>query len=116
MITEPALELNGRSRIGYDRGAETPDRFRAVNPATGTEIDPVFFGASDDEVRRAADLAGQAFTQFSRTSGAKRAAFLRAIAANIERLDEALVERTTSETGLSADRIRSERGRTCNQL
>ena len=108
--------LNGRSRIGYELGTETEDRFHAVNPATGADLEPVFFGATDAEVKRAADLAGEAFEEYSHKSAADRAAFLRAAARNIEQLGETLVERSVSETGLGADRIRSERGRTANQL
>jgi NADP-dependent aldehyde dehydrogenase len=110
------LQLNGRSRIGYGLGAETGDRFRAVNPATGAELEPTFFGATDSEVRRAGDLAGQAFASYSRMAASERARFLRTAARNIEQLGETLVERAVSETGLGADRIRSERGRTANQL
>ena len=110
------MQLNGRSRIGYGLAAESGDRFRAVNPATGAELEPVFFGATDNEVRRAADFAGEAFASYSRLSASDRARFLRAIARNIEQLGEVLVERAVSETGLGPDRIRSERGRTANQL
>ena len=110
------MQLNGRSRIGYRLGSETADRFRAVNPATGADLEPVFFGATDDEVRSAGDLAGRAFDDYSCTAPTHRARFLRTIAQNIEQLGETLVERAVSETGLTADRIRSERGRTANQL
>jgi len=110
------LELSGRSFIVSARGAEQKDNFRAVNPATGATIEPAFYEASDDEIARACDLAGEAFASFSRVSAADRARFLRAIAAEIEQIGDALVERATAETALPPDRIRSERGRTCNQL
>ena len=110
------MQLNGRSRIGNRLGSETGDRFHAVNPATGADLEPVFFGATDEEVRRAADLAGEVFISYSRLPASERARFLRAIARNVEQLGEALVERAVSETGLGPDRIRSERGRTANQL
>lgn len=110
------MELSGRSFIGNARGAEQSERFRAVNPATGADIEPAFSEASEDEVNRACDLAAEAFATFSRTSAGDRARFLRIIAAEIEQLGEALVERATSETALPPERIRSERGRTCSQL
>lgn len=108
--------MRGRSLIGFQAGAETADRFFATNPATGAPLEPVFFGATNAEVARAAELAGQAFQPYSRVPAAERARFLRQIASNIEQIGDALVERTTAETGLSADRVRSERGRTCTQL
>ncbi len=110
------MQLNGRSRIGYGLGTENGERFYALNPATGTELQPAFYDASDREVQRAAELAGVAFSSYSRLSAAERARFLRAIARNIDQLGEVLVERAVSETALPSDRIRSERGRTSNQL
>lgn len=110
------MQLNGRSRIGYGLGAESGERFYAVNPSNGAELQPAFFDASDEEVRRAAELAAEAFSSYSRLSAADRARLLRAIAHNIDQLGEVLVERALSETSLPADRIRSERGRTSNQL
>ncbi len=110
------MELHGRSLIGYELGTPTSDRFTAVNPATGESLEPAFFGATDAEVARAAELAGRAFPQYSRLPAATRAHFLRQIAHHIEQLGEALVERATAETGLPPERIRGERGRTCHQL
>lgn len=110
------MNLNGRSRIGYELATSTARHFRAVNPGTGSDMEPAFYAASDDEVERSASLSGEAFAQYSRTSPRQRAEFLRTIARNVEALGEALVERATSETALSPDRIRSERGRTAFQL
>lgn len=108
--------LNGRSRIGYTLAEATGKKFRALNPATGAELEPDFYAANDAEVERAASLAGEAFAAYSSKPARERARFLRAAAGNIESLGEALVERATAETGLPPDRIRSERGRTANQL
>jgi 2,5-dioxopentanoate dehydrogenase len=110
------VELNGRSLIGFSRGQESGDKFYAVNTASGERLGPMFLGASAAEADHAAELAGVAFEQYSRLPGKRRAALLRTIAENIEALGEALVECATAETGLSADRIRSERDRTRNQL
>jgi 2,5-dioxopentanoate dehydrogenase len=110
------VELNGRSLIGFSRGQQSSDKFYAVNPASGERLGPMFLGASAAEADHAAELAGVAFEQYSRLPGKRRAAFLRTIAENIEALGEALVERAIAETGLSADRIRSERDRTRDQL
>lgn len=110
------MELNGRSLIGNRLGDTRGQRFRAVDPTSGAELEPVFYEALDAEVHGACELAGKAFETFSHTSARERAQFLRAIAKEIEQLGDALVERATGETALAADRVRSERGRTCNQL
>ena len=62
------MDLSGRSYIGNSRGAGSGERFRAVNPATGAEMEPVFYEASDAEVSRACELANEAFAKFSRVS------------------------------------------------
>lgn len=110
------MHLNGRARIGFDLASPGPGRFRAINPATGAELEPEFHSATDKEIDRSASLAAEAFASYSRVSAHDRANFLRTIARNIEDLGEALVDRATSETALPPDRIRSERGRTANQL
>ena len=110
------MHLNGRSRIGFDLGSPSPGRFRAMNPATGAELEPEFHSATDNEIDKSARLAEEAFASYGRASAHDRASFLRAIARNIEDLGEALVDRATSETALPPERIRSERGRTANQL
>ena len=85
------MELTGRSLIGNRFGTQGSERFRAVNPATGAELEPEFHEASDEEVGEACELASKAFATFSRTFAAERAKFLRAIAVEIEQLGETLV-------------------------
>jgi alpha-ketoglutaric semialdehyde dehydrogenase len=110
------VERTGKSIIGFRLGEAQGESFSAANPDTGAKLAPAYFTASSGELDRAVQLAAQAFPRFSRLPGKERGAFLRAIAAQIEQLGEALVARATQETALPAARIQSEVGRTCNQL
>jgi alpha-ketoglutaric semialdehyde dehydrogenase len=110
------MDLTGKSIIGNHSGAATAEKFSAANPATGEKLVPEYFSAPADELNAAAKLAARAFTAYSRLPGKARGAFLRAIAAEIEKRTEAIVARATQETALPAARIQSEIGRTCGQL
>ena len=72
--------------------------------------------SSIDEISSVTNEAYVAWNNYKNTSGKVRAAFLRAIANNIERLGEQLIQVTSEESGLPEARIRGERGRTCNQI
>lgn len=67
-------------------------------------------------VNRAAEAAEEAFLSYGYSSRATRAAFLRAIADEIEARAEAITEIGTQETGLPVARLQGERGRTTGQL
>ncbi|MGD9480500.1 aldehyde dehydrogenase (NADP(+)) [Shinella sp. G-2] len=67
-------------------------------------------------VNRAAEAAEEAFLSYGYASRADRAAFLRAIADEIEARAEAITEIGTQETGLPVARLQGERGRTTGQL
>ena len=94
----------------------TLTEFRAINPATGAELDPIFGGGDAADVNRACDLAWAAFDSYRETSLEARAAFLETIAEEILAVGDALVERACAETGLPRGRIEGERGRTVGQL
>jgi NADP-dependent aldehyde dehydrogenase len=111
-----ALELTGKSIIGFTRSNSVADSFQAFNPSTAEQIDPAYFAASTEEVDRAAQLASEAFAIYRECSGKTKAAFLRRIADNIEQLGDTLTMRATEETALPAARIKNETGRTCGQL
>lgn len=110
------VELTGTSIIGFSRGEQTADTFRAFDPTTGNEIEPPFYSATMDELDRAATLADNARLTYGNLPGRERAKFLRTIADNIEALDETLIERASLETSLPNARFVGERGRTCGQL
>ncbi|MGC6426204.1 MAG: aldehyde dehydrogenase (NADP(+)) [Akkermansiaceae bacterium] len=108
--------LKGTSIIGFARGSDHNATLHGVNPATGDALEPSYSPASPDELAQALSLAGSAATPFSETTPTSRAAFLSAIASEIENSIEELAARGPLETGLPEARIRGEAGRTCGQL
>ncbi|HJS51134.1 MAG TPA: aldehyde dehydrogenase (NADP(+)) [Pyrinomonadaceae bacterium] len=110
------LDLKGTSMIGFSRGSQTADVFRAFDPTTGSEIEPTFDSATLDELDRAASLADDARLTYGNLSGSERARFLRSIADNIESLGDTLIRRASLETALPNKRFVGERARTCGQL
>ncbi|PYE85514.1 aldehyde dehydrogenase (NADP(+)) [Pseudoroseicyclus aestuarii] len=67
-------------------------------------------------VDQAVEAAEEAFWTYAYTSRAERAAFLEAIADEIEARGEAITQVGTEETGLPEGRLQGERGRTTGQL
>jgi NADP-dependent aldehyde dehydrogenase len=112
---ELALELKPVSLIGFGEGGEAT-AFTAMNPATGSPLEPKFFAATTEDLERAAALAHAAFPVYSNLSGKKKAAFLRHIAAAIEAAAPAIIKRANLETALPEARLQGETARTCNQL
>jgi 2,5-dioxopentanoate dehydrogenase len=110
------VRLTGRSILGAELGATSGKALRATNPATGEQLEPIFYAASAEEVERAGRLAASAFETYSRLPGKTKGQFLRKIAGNIEALGEEFVARAVQETALPAARIKSETARTCFQL
>ncbi len=108
--------LLGQSLIGFSRGAENGDSFRAVNPATRHELDPPFFSASQKDLDNAVALAEGAFASYGSLAAADRAAFLRAIAVEMEATATEIIARAHEETALPVARLQGELGRTCSQL
>ena len=96
------------------RGRETG--FRAVDPASGSELDPVFTGAGRSEVEEACALAWAAFDVYRESGPAERASFLELIAIRILDLGNELIVRAMAETGLPRARLDGERARTVGQL
>jgi alpha-ketoglutaric semialdehyde dehydrogenase len=110
------VEFAGKSMIGFREGASGGDVFHATNPKTGERLAQQFSSALPQEIDAAAGLADQAFAVYGRTSGSDKAAFLRAIATNIEAMAEEIVERAELETALPKSRLQGEVVRTCGQL
>ena len=108
--------ITGQNHIGSNRSSKGTVTFTTFNPKLNTENPWVFHEATTEEINAAASLAAEAFQQFRKMPGAKRAAFLNAIADEIIALDQTLVETYMSETGLPEGRAKGERGRTVNQL
>lgn len=108
--------LSGDLFLGGER-RDAGSRFRAYDPAAGAEIaEPAFAEASAADVADACARAEAAFEAYAARPLAERASFLEAIAARIEGLGDALLERAHRETGLPMARLQGERGRTTGQL
>jgi NADP-dependent aldehyde dehydrogenase len=87
-----------------------------MNPATGETLSPDYHEVSEAQANEAVAMAAAAFPIYRKCSIAKRAAFLRSIADQIEARGDDLAARGPLETGLPEGRIRMETGRTCGQL
>ncbi len=109
------MTILGTSMIGFARGA-SEETFRAVNPATGRDLDPSFSSATSADVDRTASLAAAAFVESSKLAGTRRGELLRRIAGNLEAGSEALIERAHLETALPVGRLQGELMRTTGQL
>ena len=110
------MELLGKSLIGFREGAQGNRTFQAFNPATGEPLGPDYHEATVEQMNLAAQLASEAFPVYAQLPGEKKAAFLNAMALNIEAIAEPLIERAHQETALAKPRLQAETGRTCNQL
>jgi NADP-dependent aldehyde dehydrogenase len=108
--------MTGLSIIGSKRGTPGGVVFTGINPANGSPLPGQFHSAPIAEVDLAARLAGEAFEEFSRWPGPKRAALLDGIASGLEARGEAIIERANQETALPTARLQGELARTCFQL
>lgn len=108
--------LTGNMLIGATAVRGSGASIRAVDPASGRELDPPFPGGTPADVERACALAWDAFDAFRDTGLEQRARLLEAIAEQLMALGDTLIERASSETGLPRGRIEGERGRTVGQL
>jgi NADP-dependent aldehyde dehydrogenase len=110
------MQVTGEMLIGGRAVRGAVGAMRAVNPATGEQMAPVFGGAGAADVDAACVLAEAAFDAYRATGLEQRAKFLEAIAQGIVELGDVLVERVMSESGLPRARVEGERGRTVGQL
>ena len=83
-------------------------------PAHGSAYE--FSAGTPDHIDQAVTAAEEAFWSFGYSSRKDRAAFLNAIADEIEARGDAITEIGTQETGLPKARLQGERGRTTGQL
>jgi len=108
--------ITGKNYIGNQLSNKGKKTYKTFNPLLNIENKIIYHEATLEEIELAVSLATQAFNEFSKTSGVKKAAFLNAIADEILLLDEELVQTYCAETGLPEGRARGERGRTIGQL
>jgi NADP-dependent aldehyde dehydrogenase len=106
------LALTGKHLIagGWQEGEGSFQSSPSSGPARSFAV------GTPAQVDAAAKAAEEAFWSYGYSSRAERAAFLRAIAEEIEARGEAITEIGCQETGLPEARLQGERGRTVGQL
>ncbi|HVT11203.1 MAG TPA: aldehyde dehydrogenase (NADP(+)) [Fimbriimonadaceae bacterium] len=104
------------SFLGFHRSAASGSTFAAKDRVSSQTLEGSFVTASREDVARAVELATSAFRPYRDLGGARRAEFLRAIAAQLEARRERIVPRAMAESGLPEARLNGELGRTCGQL
>lgn len=110
------MQIDGHNLIGGAWSAGKGPAYRAVDPASGDPLAGEFGAVDLDQVRAACAAAAAAARPFAALTPASRAAFLEAVAAEIEGLGDELTERMVAETSLPAGRVQMEKGRTVGQL
>ena len=108
--------LTGKQLIGSNYVFSGEQTFQAVNPETGSALEPLFYEGTSQDVERAVALAENAFDTCRATDNRKRGEFLETIAAELLTLEGVLVDRAMQETGLPEARLVGELARTVNQL
>jgi len=108
--------IHGKNFIGNELSAEGSITFQTFSPTNLQELPELFVQATKQETDLAVSKAVEAYQSFRKKSGKEKAAFLRAIAGEIELLGPVLIERAFAESGLPEGRILGERGRTVSQL
>lgn len=106
----------GKSHIGFQQLASGETTFKTFNPEKNEENEWLFTEATTDEIDTAVKLAWDAFKVYRNIPDVQRAAFLSAIADEIDLLGDALLKVYCAESGLTEARARLERKRTLFQL
>jgi 2,5-dioxopentanoate dehydrogenase len=107
---------NGHSLIAGQSVAGEGRTAFAFNPATNEQLEPAYTLLTEAQLQAATSAAAEAFESFSTLDPETHAAFLDAIADNIEAIGDELIIRAGQETGLPAARLQGERARTTGQL
>lgn len=110
-----AIKLTGKHIIGGKFLSSPGRKFKAVNPADASELEPGFCESGTSEVNRALELADKAFDALQTVPARKIAALLERIAAGLEAGAESIIARAHLETGLPVERLRGELARTAGQ-
>ena len=110
------MELLGKSLLGGKPSTGDGGCFQAIDPSTGSKLNPVFCSATPAEVDAAVQLAAEASSSYAKIDGKAKAAFLRRIADGLDAHKEELAERAHQETALPIPRLTGEVGRTSGQL
>jgi NADP-dependent aldehyde dehydrogenase len=111
-----ASAITGELLIDGQAIAGTEGAYRGIDPATGSELEPLFGGTSAEQLERACAEAASAFDVYRAAPLSRRALLLDFIAHHIESIGDALIARASSETGLLHARLQGELARTIAQL
>ena len=109
-------ELKGHSLVGYGTAKGGARASWAVSAASAERLEPAYHAATADDVERAVGLAAEVFPEYAAASPATRAAFLRAVAGELEARKDEVIARAEQETALGAPRLQGELARTCSQV
>lgn len=107
------MTITGENIIGFKTSKENQDTFPGT---TAGQSNDLFHPATGAELNEAMEKAKTAFQTYRHFPASKKAAFLNAIADEIEASGSTLIETAVRESGLPEGRITGERGRTCGQL
>jgi alpha-ketoglutaric semialdehyde dehydrogenase len=109
-------QLHGTSLINGSPTSPGLGRFAAASPLQPETLQPDFYEATESDVHEALAAAEASRKALENTGSNGRAGLLEGIADELEQLGAALLERARLETGLSLERLASERNRTTGQL
>ncbi|TLM83002.1 aldehyde dehydrogenase (NADP(+)) [Pseudarthrobacter sp. NamE2] len=110
------MTLTGHSLIAGEPVVGEGKTTNGFNPATNEALEPAYSLLTEEQLKTATAAAKDAFPSFSSLDPETHAAFLEAIADNIEAIGDELITRAGQETGLPAARLQGERARTTGQL
>ncbi|MFF1883071.1 aldehyde dehydrogenase (NADP(+)) [Pseudarthrobacter sp. NPDC058196] len=110
------MTLTGHSLIAGRTVAGEGKTTTGFNPATNQALEPAYSLLNAEQLKAATAAAAEAFPSFRALDPETHAAFLEAIADNIDAIGDDLITRAGQETGLPAARLQGERARTTGQL
>ena len=109
------IKITGKSYVAGEWVKPSGAEFQSINPAT-KEGRGNFATSGMAEIEQAMSKATEAFETYRKLDGKTIAAFLDAIAIEIEALGDQLLEIGDRESALGIPRMTGERGRTCGQI
>jgi NADP-dependent aldehyde dehydrogenase len=110
------VTLTGHSLIAGKPVAGEGKTAFGFDPASNEQLAPAYTLITEEQLKAATTAAAEAFESFSTLDPDTHAAFLDAIADNIDAIGDELIIRAGRETGLPAARLQGERARTTGQL
>jgi alpha-ketoglutaric semialdehyde dehydrogenase len=110
------MPFHGQSLVAGQLASGNEPIAGVRSPLDGAVLPGSFTTATEAEVDIAMKEAAESFREFRTSTGETRARLLETIAQELENLGTTLIERAHLETGLTPQRLESERSRTVSQL